>query len=78
MQTSLQTRTTMGFTLVGWIGAALFVLAPATFFYRAYLIAETTAIEADPQLGAMTLVSLVLSLVSVPMMVVGRYLRVVG
>lgn len=73
--TSHETRTTMRFTIVGWIGAALFVLAPTTFFYRAYLIAETTAIEAEPDLGLMTLSALVLSLVSVPMMVVGRSFR---
>lgn len=63
---------TTSFRTVGYVGAALCALAPPAFVYEMYLMFFTTAIETNPTVGIFAWLSLVLSFVSIPLIIVGR------
>ena len=76
MQTETQDRyETSSFRTIGYAGALLFTLGPPAFFYEMYLALYTTAIETNPTVGPFAALSLVASLASIPMMLVGRRKR---
>ncbi|WP_152045833.1 hypothetical protein [Aureimonas psammosilenae] len=69
------TYVTTHFRTLGYAGALLFTLAPPFFLYELYLTFYTTAVEENPTIGLFTVVSLVLSFASIPMMMIGRRQR---
>jgi hypothetical protein len=69
------TFVTTSFRTIGYAGAGLFTLAPPAFIYEIYLIFFTTAVEENPSIGLFAALTLLLSFVSIPMLIVGRRQR---
>lgn len=67
---------TTEFRLIGWAGAILFALAPPLFLYEWWLVFYTTAVEEDPSIGPLLMISCIAMFASIPMLVVGRQKRV--